>query len=405
MDSRTSRTTERFQGSIYLQRRHITKWLICFIVLVAMVIVYVYIPVPPTTFETHDNQPWLFRSNNDALVRELKECSQILKSIEIEPFAEPRKVHNPVCRMDFVGYQSSTLELYMIDQVKKFQGARGDVDATKKYCKFMNSEYVKSAMEEFLNAMVRYRELSSFANEKVNTDIFSTMTYRTTCQGGGTMVNTHYIEPLIGLTRHPYAICTNKSMMSLDYILLQSFQDNLFYQRMNESEQIQYLGMDLGASTWGSSGVTNTNWFFTQYEKRRVNFDRMLMWEGRKVEGSKIWKFPPKYMSTFQYFNMWADLDPNADGNPLRILHKIARKDDFVMLKLDIDQPKELRIVIALLENRNAMELVDEFFFEHHTRTPMMQSSWGGNVACDLSDTYNIFLKLRQSGVRSHGWP
>jgi len=46
---------------------------------------------------------------------------------------------------------------------------------------------------------------------------------------------------------------------------------------MNESGEIQYIGMDLGASTWGSSGVANTNWFFAQYEKRRVNFDRMLM--------------------------------------------------------------------------------------------------------------------------------
>lgn len=98
-------------------------------------------------------------------------------------------------------------------------------------------------------------------------------------------------------------------------------------------------------------------------------------------------------------------MDPNADGNPLRVLHKIARKEDFVMLKLDIDQPKELRMVIALLESRNAMDLVDEFFFEHHTTTPMMRTSWGTSVACNLSHTYDIFLKLRQSGVRTHGWP
>jgi len=233
--------------------------------------------IPPTTSETGVKQLELLRYNNDALARELKECSKVLEGIVVEPFAEPRKVHNPVCRMDFVGYQSSKLEQHMIDHVKEFQGARGDVNATKKYCKFMNSEYVKSAMKEFLDAMVRYRELSSFANEKVNTDIFSTMTYRTTCQGGRTMVNTHYIEPLVGLTRHPYALCTGISIMSLDFILLQSFQDNLFYQRMNESDQIEYIGMDLGASSWGSSGVTNTNWFFAQYEKRRVNLNRMLM--------------------------------------------------------------------------------------------------------------------------------
>jgi len=79
------------------------------------------------------------------------------------------------------------------------------------------------------------------------------MTYRTTCKDGAAKVNTHYIEPLLGLTRHPYAICESGPwMMNLDYILLQSFQDNLFYQRMNKADQIQYIGMDLGASTWGS---------------------------------------------------------------------------------------------------------------------------------------------------------
>jgi len=398
MDLPALQAPEEFEGSLNPSRKRIAKCWPCFLIL-ASILGYGWIPA----IHDHLFQPHWY--NNEILIRELKKCSQVLEGIEIEPFAEPKKVHNPECRMDFLGYQSSKLERHMIDHVKEFQGAIGDVDATKKYCNFMNSEYVKSAMEEFLDAMVRYRELPSFAHEKVNTDIFSTMTYSTTCQDGVTMVNTHYIEPLLGLTRHPYAVCTSESVWNLDYILLESFQDNLFYQRMNESGQIQYIGMDLGASTWGSSGVTNTNWFFAQYEKRRVNFDRMLMWEGLKYECSKIWKFPPQYTSSFQYFQFYADLDPNTDGNPLRVLHKIARKEDFVMLKLDIDQPNELRIVIAMLENLNAMAVVDEFFFEHHTTTPVMTYWWGDAVACDLSDTYNIFLELRKSGVRAHGWP
>jgi len=100
-------------------------------------------------------------------------------------------------------------------------------------------------------------------------------------------------------------------------------------------------------------------------------------------------------------------LDPNADGNPFRVLHKIARKEDFVVLKLDIDQPREIIIVLAMLESFNALAVVDEFFFEHHTTTPLMRGYWGagGSVACDLSNTYDIFLQLRHSGVRTHGWP
>jgi len=87
------------------------------------------------------------------------------------------------------------------------------------------------------------------------------------------------------------------------------------------------------------------------------------------------------------------------------VLHKIARHQDFVMLKLDIDQPREIAVVLALLENANASAVVDEFFFEHHTATPIMRPYWGSRVACQVSDTYDIFLRLRISGVRAHGWP
>jgi len=102
---------------------------------------------------------------------------------------------------------------------------------------------------------------------------------------------------------------------------------------------------------------------------------------------------------------VFADLDPNGDGNPLRVLHKIARKEDFVMLKLDIDQPMEINIVLAMLESPNALAVVDEFFFEQHTTTPIMKRWWKEKVACQVNDTYAIFLKLRNSGVRAHGWP
>jgi len=97
------------------------------------------------------------------------------------------------------------------------------------YCNFMNSEYVQKSLVKFVDAMARYQDLAMFEGEKVNTNIFSSMTYRTTCQDGTSEVNTHYIEPLLGLTRHPYANCKEGNWLeNLDYILVQSFQDNLF---------------------------------------------------------------------------------------------------------------------------------------------------------------------------------
>jgi len=340
--------------------------------------------------------------NPDGVINALKVCSKhVLGNINIKQFPEPKKVRNSICRMDFLGYESSKLELYMINRIKNIMGM-----STRTYCNFMNSEYVKSAVAEFLGAMARYQNLASFQGENVNTDIFSTMTYNITCLDGASELSTQYIEPLLGLTRHPKALCEGQNWLeNLDYILLQSFQDNLFWRRMNDTGLIQYIGMDLGATTWERTEPTRTAWFYTQYEQRGVEFDRMLMWEGIEYENGEIWKFPEKYISSFQYFNIFAELNPNAEDNPLRILHKIAREEDFVMLKLDIDQPKEITIVLELLENPNAMAVVDEFFFEHHSKTPLMRRYWGWNVACTLMETYNIFLKLRHTGVRAHGWP
>jgi len=215
----------------------------------------------PSLSTVNFEKPWrpFFNDSDNALSTKLKECCKI--DIKITPYAEPRQVFNPLCRMTFLGYNSSKLELYMIDHVKEFQGEIKEeaAGATDRYCKFMNSEYVKTAVLEFVDAMSRYRNLRSFEGEEVNTEIFSTMTYRTTCQDGATEVKTHYIEPLLGLTRHPFALCKGGEwLMNMDYVLLQSFGDNLFYKRMKKTEQIQWIGMDLGASYFGMTTDVGT---------------------------------------------------------------------------------------------------------------------------------------------------
>lgn len=362
----------------------------------------------PLTYENFRQPERRLLDYNIQTMHQLSKCSKIgWDSGKLKKFGEPKKVFKPECTREFVGYKSSKLELYMIDHVADFQGEEGDdsIAALVRYCNFMNSTYVKSAILEFLKAMVKYQDLASFDGEEVNTDIFSTMTYRITCQDGVTEEKNHYIEPLLGLTRHPLAMCEygiHSMLHKLDYLLLQSFQDDLFYRRMKDVGQIQFVGMDLGASHWNRK---TGNWFYNQYEKRDVEFDRMLMWEGKNYTRDEIYSFDPKYTSSFQYFNILADLDPNADGSPLRVLHKIAKVEDFVMVKLDIDQPLELNIVLTLLESPNVLAIIDEFFFEHHTTTPLMKKPWGTKkVACKLSDTYGIFLQLRNSGVRAHGW-
>jgi len=346
--------------------------------------------------------------DNTGTMLQWYKCNKVeWDSGRLRKFAQPTKVFSPECTLEFMGYKSSKLELYMVDHVEDFKGEEGELPeaATARYCNFMNSSYVKSAVLEFLSAMSKYQDLASLDDEHVNTDIFSTMTFRTSCQDGVTEVKNHYIEPLIGLLRHPFAVCHDISWIKrLDYLLLESFQDDLFYRRMKKVKQIQFIGMNLGAC-WDRTEGTEMRWFYEHYEKRYVGFDRMLMWEGRKHDRDQNFSFDPKYTSSFQYLNISADLNLNADGNPLRVLHKTARVEDFVMVKLDIDQPLEMNIILALLESPNALAIIDEFFIEHHTENPVMWPYWKSHVACKLGDTYEIFLRLRNSGVRAHGWP
>jgi len=353
--------------------------------------------------------------DNSDLIKRLKSCYPHWKDVDLKPFAEPQEIYAPVCKSKFLSYKSSKLEQYMIDNVKEFQGVVGEhtVEAQKRYCHFINGEYVKNAVSEFIDAMARYRKLTSFKGVKVDTDIFSTMTYHTICKDGTSQFLTQYIEPLIGLTRHPYAICKpgQSQLTDSSYLLFKTFGDDLFYKKENETRQMQSIGMDLGASYWGrATGPlygTSTAFLYDKYENLGSPFNRLIMYEGQKYKDREvIWNFPKRLASIFQYFNTWANLNPNDDDFSLRILNKIARKEDFVMLKVDIDQPKEINVVLAMLESRNARAAIDEFFFEHHTKTPLMAPYWrNGDEACQVSDTYDIFLALRNSGIRSHGWP
>ena len=52
-------------------------------------------------------------------------------------------------------------------------------------------------------------------------------------------------------------------------------------------------------------------------------------------------------------------------------------KEDFVMFKLDIDTPSvELPIIKALLEDEEALSLIDEMFFEYHVKDKYMSNYW-----------------------------
>jgi len=99
--------------------------------------------------------------------------------------------------------------------------------------------------------------------------------------------------------------------------------------------------------------------------------------------------------------------------NPLVHLRALARPEDFVVFKLDVDSPSiELAIIEQLVADRSTASLIDDFYWEHVVKnTPMDHFGWGHDLRRmptsqhqTVADSYNYFGRLRSMGVRAHSW-
>eukprot|EP00965_Chrysotila_dentata_P183071 6045256-Pleurochrysis_carterae.AAC.2 len=147
----------------------------------------------------------------------------------------------------------------------------------------------------------------------------------------------------------------------------------------------------------------------------------LLPWEAAAVNHTELWRSIPGHLKPrFQYFNTAASADPASSDNPLNHILAIARQEDYVVLKLDIDHPElELAIIDQILVSPQLCAIIDELFWEHHVRrSPLQQTrvafmgksgiGWGehvparGQVAGTLASSHQIFASLRREGIRAH---
>lgn len=249
-----------------------------------------------------------------------------------------------------------------------------------------------------------------------------------------------WIEPLSIHTRHPYGIanCSDSDMyvyhndtldtsiyeynssvvaidradytlMNVDYVLLQHDNDieKADNKKKNGQRSIQRYFFDVGTSTFNSS----LSWFLCAYSNRGVSFDAIYGWEATLLEPKSFWdSVPPSIIPYYHYFNA-----PISDKlSPIHILQQVARKEDYVSLKLDIDTPSlEIPLILEIISNPSYSSLIDELFFELHFRCEyLMYCGWTENIPTRLEglvlDRYNtlvLFQQLRQLGIRAHFWP
>ena len=176
----------------------------------------------------------------------------------------------------------------------------------------------------------------------------------------------------------------------------------------------QNIFVDLGASTWNTGlGGPSQSWFYDSFKRHGLEFDRLLLWEAEPTPVSAIFSSLPKDLwHKYQYFNWPASSNSSDPSSPLRIIKTIAEPGDFVVLKLDIDTPEvEMAILRELLSDPDLLELVDEFFFEYHVLFGPMNNAWFHSenpspppTRETLADSYAVFRKMREKGLRAHSW-
>ena len=271
---------------------------------------------------------------------------------------------------------------------------------------------------------------SLFINSKQTSpaDIhFSQMQYYQTCRGN-TFHAIQLIEPLIGLVRDPLTMCPRLSSIPSDLYLEGEFsiQSKRFLLLAPSSPfQIkptfpspipsippwlyspgsQKILIDIGSSYFksrnGNTAEIGTKWFYDYFHEKSLRFDRIIAYEYQSLDTRRVWEeLPADVFPIYTIINIGVE-ENKGRFNPWTLIQTLAKPSDYVVLKLDIDKPPLESALIKQLfdEGNSARDLIDELFFEKHISTNPQSNE------DKLKDTYELFTKFRQAGIRMHGWP
>ena len=255
----------------------------------------------------------------------------------------------------------------------------------------------------------------------------SKMHYQGVCDG--TTYNVYQlIEPLVGLIRDPLTMCPEIPLVPPDLYLKgeDSVQSKRFFLLAPSSPFViepiysqaipllspwlytpgsQKILVDIGSSYFksrhGNIYEIGTKWFYDYFQNRSMKFGRIIAYEHQTLNDSHVWEeLPDDVFPIYTFINV--GVKSTVDKyNPWVTLEAISKPTDYVVVKLDIDTPPlESALMKQLLDpNTQARYLIDELFFEKHVTIDRQSSE------DKLKDSYDLFTKLRECGIRMHGWP
>lgn len=289
-----------------------------------------------------------------------------------------RATSSSSCTWHFLNYTPSSYELYWTQNIERLQDSvceRSNLQSAQAY------QWGKHT-------------------DSWPTSIFSYFTFQNSCTGE---ISTDFIEPLAGLTRSPlYCLLGEEYLVSKDYLVVS----------WNVSKKVRpparAFFFDLGASLYNSGiGGASQSWFEDMYAARGVQWDGIFAWEVTPQDPTLVWcQIPAHLKPVYHWFNIPVNAEPGHPDNALDYIRATALPEDFVVLKLDIDNtPVEEALVMQIIRDPELLGLIDEFYFEHHVNTQPMNRYWLMQGAPQtLADSYRIFTALRDRGVIAHAW-
>ena len=153
------------------------------------------------------------------------------------------------------------------------------------------------------------------------------------------------------------------------------------------------------------------SWFMETYRRLGFTFERIFAWEKQRHPPPILFgkPMPQNVLDSLSYYNIPIEIGVGARHNPLRTLRAVARPSDFVVLKVDFDADViEQQLVEQLLADPSLSSLVDELYFEHHVYDIALAlykyGPKGTPTGPRLKDSYELFSKLREAGIRAHSW-
>ena len=350
---------------------------------------------------TLQNQLSALRESNELharqILRKISNSGVSVASVtlgEAEPIAvpEPPEISkgSDICPWIFIEYTPSAYEKYWTDNIAAL---------CRDACTESNKQLAE--VEEWI------RQASS--NDKPHdfpTNVFSYFKYRNDCTGE---ISIDYIEPLAGVTRSPYfCLHGEPHHISKDYLVVSW---NISKRLTSPTDHVPkaYL-FDFGASLYNSgAGGASQQWFVETYESRGVKWDGIFAWEVSVYNPVESWALvPARLKPVYHWYNIPINPEPGHPDNALDYIRRTARPEDYVLLKIDIDNsPVEEALVGQILASEELLGLIDEFYFEHHVNVPntRLVSYWAsGSSPLTLVDTYRIFTTMRSKGIAAHGW-